>query len=206
LEGTDLGYTLETWVLNQALTDMAQWQQAGLRVPVAVNISAPHLQHRSFPQRLNEVLAAHPNVSARHLELEIVETSALDDLENVSRVMGMCHDLGVRFAVDDFGTGYSSLTYLKRLQAETLKIDQSFVRDMLDDQEDMAIVQGVIGLAAAFNRQVVAEGVETMAQLHALIALGCQRGQGFGIGRPMPLDRLPAWVAEWRATRPWVRT
>ena len=205
LEGTDLGYALETWVLNQALTDMAQWQQAGLRVPVAVNISAPHLQHRSFPERLNEVLAAHPNVSARHLELEIVETSALDDLENVSRTMAMCHELGVRFAVDDFGTGYSSLTYLKRLPAETLKIDQSFVRDMLIDQEDMAIVQGVIGLAVAFNRQVVAEGVETMAQLRALIALGCQRGQGFGIGRPMPVDRLTAWVADWHATQPWVQ-
>ena len=205
LEGTELGYQLEAWVLEQALADLSTWHQAGFLVSVAVNISAPHLQHAGFPQTLNEVLATHPAVSAAYLELEIVESSALDDLANVSRVMATCHELGVRFAVDDFGTGYSSLTYLKRLPAETLKIDQSFVRDMLDDPEDLAIVQGVIGLAGAFNRRVVAEGVETMAQLHALIALGCERGQGFGIGRPMPAEQIGAWLGHWRANRPWVQ-
>jgi predicted signal transduction protein with EAL and GGDEF domain len=205
LEGTDLGYQLEAWVLNQALTDLSHWHMGGMVVSVAVNISAPHLQHNVFPQTLNEVLATHPAVCARHLELEIVESSALDDLDNVSRVMATCHELGVRFAVDDFGTGYSSLTYLKRLPAETLKIDQSFVRDMLEDQEDMAIVQGVIGLAAAFNRRVVAEGVETMAQLHALVSLGCDRGQGFGIGRPMAAAQVSGWFVQWQTHRPWVQ-
>jgi EAL domain-containing protein (putative c-di-GMP-specific phosphodiesterase class I) len=205
LEGTDLGFQLEAWVLDQALTDLSHWHQLGLPVSVAVNISAPHLQHADFPQTLDAVLATHPAVCARHLELEIVESSALDDLDNVSRVMTTCHGLGVRFAVDDFGTGYSSLTYLKRLPAETLKIDQSFVRDMLEDQEDLAIVQGVIGLAAAFNRRVVAEGVETMAQLHALVAMGCKQGQGFGIGRPMPASDVSAWVAQWRANRSWLK-
>jgi len=111
---------------------------------------------------------------------------------------------GVLFALDDFGTGYSSLTYLKRLQVDLLKIDQSFVRDMLDDPDDMAILQGVIGLAGAFRRSVIAEGVETIAHGTLLLQLGCDLGQGFGIARPMPADLFPAWAASWQRDAAWV--
>jgi EAL domain-containing protein (putative c-di-GMP-specific phosphodiesterase class I) len=111
--------------------------------------------------------------------------------------------MGVKFALDDFGTGYSSLTYLKRLHVAQLKIDQSFVRDMLDDPDDLAILQGVIGLAAAFKREVIAEGVETVAHGTALLHLGCQLAQGYGIAQPMPAERLPAWVAAWRPDSAW---
>jgi EAL domain-containing protein (putative c-di-GMP-specific phosphodiesterase class I) len=106
--------------------------------------------------------------------------------------------MGIRFALDDFGTGYSSLTYLKHLPVETLKIDQSFVRDMLDDANDLAIVNGVIGLARAFCRQVVAEGVETTAHRDVLVSIGCDVAQGFGIARPMPAKDFPAWVQQWQ--------
>jgi hypothetical protein len=108
------------------------------------------------------------------------------------------------FSLDDFGTGYSSLTYLKRLQVAQLKIDQSFVRDMLDDPDDLAILDGVIGLAAAFGRQVIAEGVETVESGTLLLQLGCELAQGFGIARPMPGTELAAWAAQWRPDPAWV--
>ena len=109
----------------------------------------------------------------------------------------------MKFALDDFGTGYSSLTYLKRLRVATLKIDQSFVRDMLDDPDDLAILKGVIGLAAAFKREVVAEGVETVAHGSALLQLGCELAQGYGIARPMPAEQMSAWVANWQPDAAW---
>jgi EAL domain-containing protein (putative c-di-GMP-specific phosphodiesterase class I) len=109
----------------------------------------------------------------------------------------------VRFAVDDFGTGYSSLVYLKRLPAETIKIDCSFVRDMLADRDDRAIVQGIVGLAHAFGRELIAEGVETVAHGCALLAMGCEQGQGFGIARPMPAEDLAAWIAGWQPPTEW---
>jgi EAL domain-containing protein (putative c-di-GMP-specific phosphodiesterase class I) len=114
-----------------------------------------------------------------------------------------CQAMGVRFALDDFGTGYSSLTYLRRLQAETIKIDRSFVIDMLDDAEDLAIVNGIIGLARAFGREVVAEGVESQAHGERLMALGCDLAQGYGVARPMPAHELPAWIALWQARPLW---
>ena len=111
--------------------------------------------------------------------------------------------MGVKFALDDFGTGYSSLTYLKRLRVALLKIDQSFVRDMLVDPEDLAILEGVIGLAAAFKRDVIAEGVETVEHGTALLHLGCKLAQGYGIARPMPPEQLPAWVVSWEPDDAW---
>jgi EAL domain-containing protein (putative c-di-GMP-specific phosphodiesterase class I) len=118
-------------------------------------------------------------------------------------VIESCHQIGVKFALDDFGTGYSSLTYLKRLRVSLLKIDQSFVRDMLDDPDDLAILEGVIGLAAAFKREVIAEGVETVAHGTALLHLGCELAQGYGIARPMAADQLPAWASSWRPDDVW---
>jgi EAL domain-containing protein (putative c-di-GMP-specific phosphodiesterase class I) len=165
---------------------MATWKSQGLDVPVSVNIDAQQLQQEGFSQRLAALLAQQPQVPASHLELEILETSALEDMAQVSDIMHRCQAMGVRFALDDFGTGYSSLTYLKRLPAEVIKIDQSFVRDMLADPDDLAIVQGVIGLAQAFHREVIAEGVETIAHGARLLELGCELAQGYGIARPMP--------------------
>ena len=121
----------------------------------------------------------------------------------VEQVIAACGQFGVRFALDDFGTGYSSLTYLKRLRVALLKIDQSFVRDMLVDADDLAILQGVIGLANAFNLAVIAEGVETVAHGTALLKLGCELAQGFGIARPMPAEQLHAWANSWRPAAAW---
>ena len=133
----------------------------------------------------------------------MLETSALEDVTQVSRLIESCAEIGVTFALDDFGTGYSSLTYLKRLRVEVLKIDQSFVRDMLEDPDDLAILEGIIGLAAAFKRQVIAEGVETAAHGASLIQLGCNLAQGYGVSRPMPAGDMPHWVATWKPDPSW---
>jgi EAL domain-containing protein (putative c-di-GMP-specific phosphodiesterase class I) len=118
-------------------------------------------------------------------------------------VIEECRLLGVRFALDDFGTGYSSLTYLKQLRVATLKIDQSFVRDMLEDPDDLAILEGVIGLATAFKREVIAEGVETVAHGTALLQLGCELAQGYGIARPMPPEQMSVWATSWEPDLDW---
>ena len=203
IENHPLSVTLGEWVIDTALTQMAHWCQQGFDLPVSVNVGARQLQQSSFVNRLRELLDAHPLVKASCLEIEILETSALEDLARVSRVIEQCSEFGVRFAMDDFGTGYSSLTYLRRLRVHVLKIDQSFVRDMLDDVDDLAILQGVIGLANSFRRAVIAEGVETIDHGSLLLQLGCEAAQGYGIAKPMPAEHLPDWVAEWQPDAAW---
>ncbi len=203
IENHALAIEVGEWVMHTALTQRERWHAEGLDLPVSVNVGARQLQQVDFVARLRTILAAHPAVAPQCLELEVLETSALDDIAWVSQVISECQQLGVKFALDDFGTGYSSLTYLKRLPVSQLKIDQSFVRDMLDDPDDLAILQGVIGLAIAFKRQVIAEGVETAAHGAALLRLGCELGQGYGIARPMPAAAIPGWVASWRPDASW---
>ena len=203
MAGVDLETQLGEWVIDQALTQMAAWRAAGLDLPVAVNIAPPHLARIDFAERLKWLLARHPDTPTNRLELEVLESAALDDIEHVSRLIDACRRLGVTVALDDFGTGYSSLTYLKRLPADLIKIDRSFVHDMLSDADDLAIIEGVIGLAEAFHISVIAEGVETAEQGVALIHLGCSLGQGYGIARPMPGEDLPGWVATYRPVPSW---
>jgi diguanylate cyclase (GGDEF)-like protein/PAS domain S-box-containing protein len=203
IEDHPLAVELGEWVIDSALTQMAQWQSTGLTLPVSVNVSARQLQQENFVERLRHLLAQHPQIQPASLELEVLETSALEDLVRVSQIIEACREIGVRFAIDDFGTGYSSLTYLKRLPVNQLKIDQSFVRGMLDDPDDLAILEGVLGLAAAFRRQAIAEGVETLEHGKMLLRLGCELAQGYGIARPMPADQLPAWSAGWKPDPAW---
>ena len=129
------------------------------------------------------------------LQIEVLETVALNDIAVVRGIIESCRTFGVGFALDDFGTGYSSLSYLSGLPVDVLKIDQSFVRDMLDDKGDMAIIQGIIALARTFGRNTVAEGIETKAHYLVLRDMGCEMGQGYGIARPMPADELTNWQA-----------
>jgi diguanylate cyclase (GGDEF)-like protein len=203
IENDPLAVEVGEWVLDTALTQMERWQAQGLELPVSVNVGAHQLQQADFVARLRTLLARHPQVKPFRLELEVLETSALQDMGYAAQVIEDCHQMGVAFALDDFGTGYSSLTYLKRLRVALIKIDQSFVRDMLDDPDDLSILKGVISLASAFHRQVIAEGVETVRHGSVLLALGCDLAQGYGIARPMPADELPAWVARWRPDAAW---
>ncbi len=192
------------WVIDAALTQLELWSAAGIHTLVSVNVGARQLQQHDFVDRLRGVLMAHPRVSPAQLEIEILETSALEDVAQVSRVIENCAELGVTFALDDFGTGYSSLSYLKRLQVRQLKIDKSFVCDLFGDPDDLAILEGVISMASAFKREVIAEGVETVAHGTLLLRLGCELAQGFGIAAPMPGADLPAWMAAWRPDPAWL--
>jgi len=197
IEDDDVITAVGDWVIESALSQMEAWQARGILLPVSVNVAGRQLQSSDFIEKLKLALSLHPTV-AHQLELEVLETSALEDIAQVSHVINACREMGVGFALDDFGTGYSSLTYLKRLPAQSLKIDQSFVRDMLEDSNDLAILDGILGLAIAFQRQVIAEGVETVEHAEMLLRLGCELGQGYAIARPMPADSLDEWLANWR--------
>ena len=204
VEQTKLMVDIGDWVMHEALNQMALWSAAGHAWPVSVNIAPRHFQHPEFLSRLKALLAQHGQVPAHLLELEIVESAALGDVLHVGQLIADCQrELGVRFALDDFGTGYSSLTYLKRLPVDTLKIDQSFVRDILSDQEDLALVKGVIGLACVFKRALVAEGVESAAHGALLLRLGCDVAQGYGVARPMAGADVLAWSEHYAPDPSW---
>jgi diguanylate cyclase (GGDEF)-like protein/PAS domain S-box-containing protein len=204
IEHNPMNVEVGEWVINTALTQLSKWQKMGLNLlNISVNIAAVQLQQSSFTQTLSSLLAAHPDVNPHCLELEVLETSALDDIQYISNIMNDCIALGVNFALDDFGTGYSSLTYLRRLPASMIKIDQSFVQDMLVDVEDLAIVESVIALAKSFKRGVIAEGVESVEHCRTLLKLGCELAQGNGIAKPMPAGDIPAWVNHWQPDVSW---
>ncbi len=205
VQHTDVMVELGQYVVEAALDQLEQWRAQGVVWPVAVNIAAQHLTQKNFVSWMQDAMARHAQVPAQLLELEIVETAALEDVQQVCAVIDACHALGVTFAIDDFGTGYSSLSYLKSLPADRIKIDRSFVRDMLDDSNDMAVVQGVISLAQVFRRQIVAEGLDQAEQGVLLMHMGCDVAQGYGIARPMPGSEVPAWVAGYRPDPLWTR-
>ncbi len=203
VESHPISVELGEWVIDTALSQLSEWHSAGMDIPISVNVGARQLQHGNFVANLTRLLSGHPSVLPGSLKLEVLETSALEDMAYVSEVMRACGEMGVRFALDDFGTGYSSLIYLKRLPVDMLKIDQSFVRNMLADPEDLAIVDGVMGLASAFHHRVIAEGVETIQHGELLLSLGCQLAQGYVIARPMPAAEFPDWVANWHTDPYW---
>ena len=203
IEGHAASVTLGEWVINTALAQISQWRNQGIKLPISVNISTYQLQQDNFANRLIDLLADHPSVQPHYLELEILETSELSDIDQVFDTMNICHALGVRFALDDFGTGYSSLTHLRRLPAYLIKIDKSFVLDMLEDTDDLAIVDGVIGLAKTFKREVIAEGVETIEHGEALLKLGCKLAQGYCIAHPMHPSNIPEWISNWKVDDTW---
>ena len=198
IEDHTLSVTLGNWVLDTALAQIRTWQNQGLKLAVSINVSPQQLQQIDFVDSLKVRLGEYPDIPPQSLELEILETGALASIDRVSEVIGACHDLGVSFALDDFGTGYSTLTYLKNLPADVLKIDQSFVRNMLDDPEDLAILEGVLGLVSAFRRKAIAEGVESFEHAKLIMQLGCDLVQGYYIAKPMPAEAVNDWARLWQ--------
>lgn len=194
---------LGEYVLDTVLTQMETWQAAGQRIPVSVNIGALQLESETFPQRLETILDRHPSIPRIDLEIEVLETTAFDNAAGAERNMRAVRDLGPAMSIDDFGIGYSSLTYIKRVPANVLKMDRSYVMNMLHDSNDCAIAEAIIGLARTFDRLVIAEGVETIGHGRLLIAKGCEYGQGYAIARPMPPADLDAWLHSWRPPQEW---
>ena len=206
LDRHPMAITLGDWVIEAALAQLAQWQTKGMETAVSVNIDSLQLHDPDFADRLQRQLQAQPSVLPGQLELEILETGALENLPRVSALIARLQAMGIECALDDFGTGYSSLTFLKQLGAHTIKIDQSFVRGILDDTEHAAIVNSVLSLANNFDRRSLAEGVETEALGRALIEFGCEFGQGYAIARPMPAAAVPRWLSQWHPPQSWTHT
>lgn len=197
VEHNVLAIEIGKWVINTALKQLQLWQAQGSDVPVSVNISPIHLQNGSFINELKSYLSQYPDFTPHSLDFEIVESSALNDVELVSNIINEALQLGVTFSIDDFGVGYSSLIYLKRLPVNFLKIDRSFIRDMLVDMDDKSIIQGIIELARVFKLILIAEGVETPQHGKELLSLGCFFAQGYGIAKPMRSTAVLTWVSNW---------
>jgi len=183
-EQTRLIRPLSRWVLNAALRQYAEWQAAGLSIPIALNLSAHDLQDPTLPDLVTDLLQSY-GVPAEHLRVEITESSLMAEPTRARDVLARLRHAGVQIAIDDFGTGYSSLAYLKDLAVDELKIDGSFVQEMAADAGARAIVRAVIDLSDDLGLRVVAEGVEDQATWEALAALGCDVAQGYYFAPPL---------------------
>jgi diguanylate cyclase (GGDEF)-like protein/PAS domain S-box-containing protein len=195
----DIGY----WAIEAAIAQADEWRAQGIDLAVSINVFPQQFRDPDFHDRITGMLGRHPNLPPARIALEIIESSALEDIVAAHRLMQRGAGLGIHYALDDFGTGYSSMTYLRRLPVRVLKIDQSFVRDMLVDPEDMAIVEAIIGLAGAFRHQVVAEGVETLEQIVMLAELGCNLIQGYALAKPMAPEAIPDWTRAFKPDPSW---
>jgi EAL domain-containing protein (putative c-di-GMP-specific phosphodiesterase class I) len=182
-------------VLDRAVREIRAWLDAGLEVPVAVNLSALDLDDPGLPGRIAELLGRW-RVPARLLSVEITETAVLADVARAMDVLGELARLGVRASLDDFGTGYASLSAIRQLPLHELKIDRSFVRDLVSAHRDRAIVRSTIELGHSLGLRVLAEGVEDTATFGLLGGLGCDLAQGYLFARPMPASELPDWVRQ----------
>jgi diguanylate cyclase (GGDEF)-like protein len=204
IEDHPLATEIGKWVIKTALVQMDIWRSIGLKLPISVNVSAIQLQQLDFVQYLRKLLIEHPDTCSGDLEIEVLETTVLKDIARASVLIEEIRSLGIIFSLDDFGTGYSSLTYLKRLPVKILKIDQSFVYNMLNDADDLSILEGIINLANAFHCTVIAEGVELIEHGEVLLQLGCNLAQGYGIAKPMPGNQIHEWVINWSSPPSWV--
>ena len=184
-EETGLINSIGSWLLNHVAEQLDDWRRQGVTVlPIAVNLSARQLQHE-FLEEMQQLLQRY-NLPAQLLEIELTESAVMKHPKQSIAILQRLADLGLSLAVDDFGTGYSSLAYLKRFPINTLKIDREFVRDISEDPDDAAITSAIIALAHSLELQVVAEGVETDAQLQYLASQGCDQIQGFLLSKPVP--------------------
>ena len=194
-ETSGLIIPLGEWVLREACMQIKRWQDRGLALKVAVNISAHQLRRKGFHELLSSVVRG-TGIDPALLELEITEGVLIEGVDEALKLLGLIDALGIRLAVDDFGTGYSGLSYLKRFPIDTVKIDQSFIRDLSVDPDDAAIVRAIVAMARSLKLSVVAEGVETGEQLAYLQTLDCDMAQGFYLGHPIPIDGLNHFVGE----------
>ena len=195
LEESGLIVAVGEWVLQRACADIKDWKRAGLKpVPIAVNLSARQFRQQDLDARIRALVAA-AGVDPALIELEITESQLMQDPDHAIRVMRSLSGAGIRLAIDDFGTGYSSLSYLSRFPVSSLKIDRSFVAEVLTDEAAAAIVRAIIDMAHTLGFTVIAEGVETDAQAAFLRGMSCEQAQGFLFAHPMPAAEFRALIA-----------
>jgi len=191
------------WVLHQALNDLEKSLIAHHVFPISINISPYHLQQEHFLSNLKDILIEHPKVRSNLIELEILETEVLTNISGIKKLINECKKIGVLFALDDFGTGYSSLTYLKELPASKVKLDQSFVRDIINKPENIPILKACIQMCKLLKREVIAEGVENIEIGKLLLYLGCTHAQGYKISKPMSIEECCQWSKQWSSFPEW---
>ena len=194
-EQSDLIRQITYWVMDEALLQCRAWRQAGILLDIAINLSARNLHDAGLPAKVAGLLAKW-SLPPSQLTLEITENAIMLDPERALRILERLHSMGVRLSIDDFGTGYSSLVYLKRLPVTQIKIDRSFVIDMISDENDAIIVRSTVDLGHNLGCHVVAEGVETLEILERLKVLGCDFAQGYYLSRPVPAEELTAWLSQ----------
>jgi EAL domain-containing protein (putative c-di-GMP-specific phosphodiesterase class I) len=200
-EETGLIVPMGNFVLHRTLQTMSAWRKAGVAlVPVSLNVAPAQLQRGEFQSTISTLLKTH-GLRPEMLQLEMTERALFDSNQAKSDgkqqdTMGRLRDLGIKIAIDDFGTGYSSLSYLKNWRVDALKIDRSFVRDLVTDSSDLAIVSAIIAIARHLRIQVIAEGIEGYQQAEILRKLGCTVGQGFLFARPMPAEECMALLGD----------
>jgi len=199
LEHPHIGILIGEWVLAEALKQHKIWTRNHLSM--SVNISPAHLLSEGFVENLRELLISTNNIKPKTLELEILESTTIGNVDQAVDVLNGCRNLGVSIALDDFGTGYASLSYLKKLPLDTLKIDQSFVKKLLSDHEDKSIVTCIVALSKAFGYNLVAEGIESQELEKVLIGMGCYHGQGYYIAKPMSADNMNLWIKNMTSTK-----
>jgi EAL domain-containing protein (putative c-di-GMP-specific phosphodiesterase class I) len=196
LEDNGLIVQVGEWVLTEVCGQLNAWKKEGLvPVPVALNLSARQLQQSDLERSIKRILSD-AAIDPRLIELEITESVLMRNPEHAAHVLRRLSEMGIRLSVDDFGTGYSSLAYLKSFPLDTLKIDRSFVKDLVSCSDDAAIVQAIIALARSLELSTVAEGVENNAQLALLTAFGCNAYQGYYFSRPVPPGEFASLLKE----------
>lgn len=184
------------WVLDQACSQLRDWHDQGfVDLRMAVNLSTVQLHHAELPRVVNNLLQMY-RLPPRSLELEVTETGLMEDITTAAQHLLSLRRSGALIAIDDFGTGYSSLSYLKSLPLDKIKIDKSFVQDLLDDEDDATIVRAIIQLGKSLGMQVIAEGVETVEQEAYIIAEGCHEGQGYFYSKPLPARELGLYLKQ----------
>lgn len=198
IEYTEYARTLGNFVIREAVKQLVGFAQRDLPYTLSINLSPCHFLSQEFRSDLSNALEDCPRELRARLILEILETTAMDDTETALKNLIACRELGVDISLDDFGTGYSSLDYFRRLPAQEIKIDRSFVMDMLVDTDDSMIVSAIISLSKSFNRRLVAEGIENAEVERKLIELGCDLGQGFFYSKPQPLPDALRWAENFR--------
>lgn len=203
IEGSELDVALGRWVFAEGIRQLGVWRAMGLPQTLSLNVATGHLLSPGFVDELAALLAACPSLAPLSIGIDVSETVAVEHLEKVIEIFKRCQEVGVAVALDDFGAGYSSLSYFRRLPVNTLKIDQMFVQSILGNAEDLAIVDSVINITRAFNRNLSAEGVETSEIGMLLLNMGCTVGQGYGIARPMSAEAVPEWTANFAPDPEW---
>ncbi len=203
IEGTPYEMALGEYVIVNGLAQLQTWVKKGLDVHISVNISPKQVHDRTFVEFLCNELKKYPEGTASKLEIEILEMSSIKDIARVSKVMEECSKLGVKFSLDDFGTGYASLSHFHQLPIDIVKIDQNFIRDILDNPHGAQIVKGIVEMAKRLDRPVVAEGVESIEIGMLLYSYGCEYAQGYSIAKPMPGGAIDAWMKSWEEQELW---